>query len=664
LIGPDTINTMPQETLNAYRDHGQPEPHLEDKAAEAQELLHQLDKLDINLSGVTQQLEDEGIEKFNQPFDRLLETLKKERAAVLTEPVDRQSFDLGEYAPAVERRIDQLEQTDFNPRLWRKDPSLWSTYPDVQEVIRNTLGWLHVAERMEDHVDELADFAAEIRVAGLRHVVHLGMGGSSLAPLVFQRTFAPGDPGLPLTILDTTDPETILNLEYSIPLENTLFIVASKSGTTAETRALADYFYRKVTKHKPHRAGDNFVAITDPDTPLAALAQKRGFRHVFTNFPDIGGRYSALSYFGLVPAALLGLDVGELLARAQRMLQACASCISGRDNPGLALGATMGELAHHGRDKVTFLVPESMATFGMWLEQLLAESTGKDGAGLLPVAGESIGNPSVYVDDRLFVYFRLTGEIDLEFDHQVERLRQAGHPVVTIQMDDRLDVGQEFFRWEMAVAVAGSILDINPFDQPNVQESKDNTNRLLQMVKDQRKLPQSEPTLTEAGLAVDALETAPTLVETLARFLSWAHQSEFVALMAYLPETPKIEEALQNIRLQLRDHLHVTTTLGYGPRFLHSTGQYHKGGANIGLFLQLTADDDVDIQVPDQPYSFSIFKQAQAMGDLEALRQHARRVIHIHLRDNVEQGLATLQQILESVVLREAAEMALVDIYA
>jgi transaldolase/glucose-6-phosphate isomerase len=626
-------------------------------------MLHQLERLDIDLAAVTQQLEDEGIEKFNQPFDRLLETLKKERAAALAEPLDRQSFDLGEYAPAVDRRIDQLEQADFNTRLWRKDPSLWSAYPNAQEVIRNALGWLHVAVKMEDHLRELTDFAAEVRAAGFRHVVHLGMDGSSLAPLVFQRTFAPGAPGLPLTVLDTTDPETILNVEYSIPLENTLFIVASKSGTTAETRALADYFYRKVSKHKRHQAGDNFVAITDPDTPLAALAQKRDFRRVFTNFLDIGGRYSALSYFGLIPAALLGLDVGELLAQAQRMMHACASCVSGRDNPGLALGVTLGELAHHGRDKVTFLGPESMATFGMWLEQLLAESTGKDGAGLLPVAGESIGDPSVYVDDRLFIYFRLTDEIDLEFDHQVERLRQAGHPVVTIQMDDCLDLGQEFFRWEMAVAVAGSILDINPFDQPNVQESKDNTNRLLQTVRDHGKLPLSEPTLVEAGLAIDAQETGPSLVETLERFLSWAHQSEFVALMAYLPETPEIEKALQNIRLQLRDHLHVTTTLGYGPRFLHSTGQFHKGGANIGLFLQLTADDDVDIQVPDQPYSFSIFKQAQAMGDLEALRQHARRVIHIHLGDNVEQGLATLQQTLEPV-LREAAEIALVDIYA
>jgi len=467
LIGPETVNTVPQETLDAYRDHGQPALRLEDDVIEAQEMLHQLEKLDINLADVTQQLEDEGIEKFNKPFDRLLETLKKERAAALIEPVDRQSLALGEDAPAVNRRLDQLAEADFNARLWRKDPSLWTADSAEQEVISNALGWLHVAEKMEDHLDELTDFAAEVRAAGFQRVVHLGMGGSSLAPLVFQRTFTTGESGLPLTVLDTTDPETILNVDYEALPGKPLFIVASKSGTTAETRALADYFYRKVSKYKSHRAGDNFVAITDPDTPLADLARERKFRRTFTNFPDIGGRYSALSYFGLVPAALMGLDVAELLAQAQRMVHACATCVSDGDNPGLALGAVLGELAHHGRDKVTFLVPEPMATFGMWLEQLLAESTGKDGIGLLPVAGESIGGPGVYVDDRLFVYFRLADEIDLEVDHQVDRLRRAGHPVVTIQLDDRLDLGQEFFRWEMAVA--GSILHINPFDQPNVQ---------------------------------------------------------------------------------------------------------------------------------------------------------------------------------------------------
>jgi hypothetical protein len=477
--------------------------------------------------------------------------------------------------------------------------------------------------------------------------------------LVFQGTFEPGENGLPLTVLDSTDPATILEVEHEIPLAETLFIVASKSGTTAETRSLGDYFYKKVYAYKHQRAGENFVAITDPDTPLVKLAHERDFCRVFVNFPDIGGRYSALSYFGLVPAVLMGLDVAELLAQALRMVHACASCVPIQENPGLVLGAVMGELAHHGRDKVTFLVPDSIATLGMWLEQLLAESTGKDGTGLLPVAGEALAEPGMYGHDRLFVYIRLQAKIDETFEQGVKRLRAAGHPVVTIQLENPLDLGQEFFRWEIAVAVAGAILDINPFDQPNVQESKDNTNRLLNQLETKGQLPEEEPSLVSGSVQLFAQETAPTPEETLERFFSWAHRSEFVALMAYLTDSVSIEERLENIRLLVRDKLHVATTLGYGPRFLHSTGQFHKGGSNIGLFLQLTVDDDVDAHIPGQPYTFGVFKQAQALGDLEALHKHSRRVIRIHLSGDVGEGLAKLQQAIESA-LPEAAEVALV----
>ena len=495
VIGPKTVNTLPQETLNAYRDHGQPTARLEEGVEKAQELFHNLSKLGIDLDEVTQQLEDEGIEKFNRPFDKLMQTLEEERVAALAEPVDRQRLDLADYDGAVQERIANLEAAQFHTRLWRKDPSLWSTNSQEQAVIRNALGWLHVAEKMEENLPGLLAFVDDIRQAGFRQVVHLGMGGSSLAPLVFQRTFEPGKDGLPLTVVDTTDPATILAIKEEIPLTETLFIVASKSGTTAETRALADYFYERLYGDKRDRAGENFVAITDPETPLARLAQKRNFRRVFLNFPDIGGRYSALSYFGLIPAALMGLDVTELLSQARRMAHACASCVPLAENPGLSLGAALSELARHGRDKVTFLVPESISILGMWLEQLLAESTGKDGAGLLPVAGEPVGEPEVYGHDRLFVYIRLKDEADQRLEQAVDRLRRAGQPVVTIQMADRLDLGQEFFRWEIATATAGAILDINPFDQPNVQESKDNTNRLLEQVKTEGELPQEKPAL-------------------------------------------------------------------------------------------------------------------------------------------------------------------------
>jgi transaldolase/glucose-6-phosphate isomerase len=643
LIGPQTVNTIPQETLNAYHDHGDPASRLEDGLDLAREVLDCLAEVDIDIDRVTQQLEDEGVDKFVKPFDRLMDTLKKERKAALKQPPDRQVFDLGLYQFAVADQIARLEEADFATRLWRKDPSLWKDNAKDQAVIRNALGWLHVAQQMEDNLPELATFAAEIKAAGFRHVVHMGMGGSSLAPLVFERTFEPGD-GLPLTVLDTTDPATILRIEREAPVADMLFIIASKSGTTAEPLAFGDYFYDKVRAKKDDRAGENFVAITDPGSPLVDLAQKRAFRRTFLNFPDIGGRYSALSYFGLVPATLLGVDVTELLTQALRMVHACASCVKLGHNPGVALGAALGELGRQGRNNVTFLVPEAISTLGTWLEQLLAESTGKEGTGLLPVALEPAGDPAVYGDDRFFAYVRLKGAEDPALANRVAALRRAGHPVVTIQIDDRLDLGQEFFRWEIATATAGAILGINAFNQPNVQESKDNTNRLLGVVRDGGQLPEEKPALVKGTLSVYAEDAAPTVVETLDRFLAQATPGDYVALMAYLSETPAIDQALQVIRLKLRDRLKLATTLGYGPRFLHSTGQFHKGGPNTGLFLQLTADDTEDAAVPGEPYSFGVLKRAQALGDLEALRKHGRRVVRIHLGADIVAGLRVLAE--------------------
>jgi transaldolase/glucose-6-phosphate isomerase len=650
LISPQTVNTVPQETLDAYRDHGNPQPRLEEGLDQADEVLDRLSELDIDIDAVTQQLEDEGVEKFNKPFDRLMETLKEERAAALKKPPDRQVLDLGTYEPDVQAHIDSLDEEQFSTRLWRKQATLWKSDPKDQEVVRNALGWLHVAQKMEENLQELLTFAAAVRSAGFQHVVHMGMGGSSLAPLVFERTFTPGDNGLPLTVLDTTDPATILHIERAVPLADTLFIVASKSGTTAEPLAFGDYFYAKVQARKGDRAGENFVAITDPGTPLVDLAHKRGFRRVFLNFPDIGGRYSALSYFGLVPAALMGVDIAEILAQALRMVHACASCVDAQDNPGVALGAAMAELGRQGRDKVTFLVPSAISTLGMWLEQLLAESTGKEGTGLLPIALEPIGDPSVYGEDRFFAYVRLQGVEDETLERGVEALRKAGHPVVTIQMDERLDLGQEFFRWEIATATAGAILGINAFNQPNVQESKDNTDRLLGVVSQRGQLPQEEPTLVEAPLSLYAGEADSTVAGTLKKFLAQAQPGDYVALMAYLTEDPQVEKALQSIRLKLRDGLRLATTLGYGPRFLHSTGQFHKGGPNTGLFLQLTADDEDDAPVPGRPYTFGVLKRAQAQGDLEALRKHGRRVMRIHLGTEALHGLKTLEQDVEKAL--------------
>jgi glucose-6-phosphate isomerase len=476
--------------------------------------------------------------------------------------------------------------------------------------------------------------------------VHMGMGGSSLAPLVFKRSFRRPEGGLPLIVLDTTDPATILDVERRIPIERTLFIVASKSGTTAESRAFGEYFYTKVRQIKGDRAGENFVAITDPGTPLAKLAAQRNFRRTFLNMPDIGGRYSALSYFGLIPATLMGVEVSEVLARALLMTHACAGCVPARENPGLVLGSVMEELARRGRDKVTFLMPEGIATLGMWLEQLLAESTGKEGVGLVPIAGEPVGDPSLYGDDRLFIHFRLEQEVAPALEQAVRALRDAGRPVVTIVMKDRLDIAQEFFRWEFATATAGALMTINAFDQPNVQESKDNTKRLLEMIRNQQRLPEETQAAEQDSLRFYADGKADSATDLLQHFLAQECDGDYAALLAYLPEEPAVDQALRAIRLLLRDNLHLATTLGYGPRFLHSTGQLHKGGSNTGLFLQLTADGARDVDVPRQPYTFGTFKRAQALGDLRALREHGRRAVHVHLGADPAQGLQTLQNML------------------
>jgi transaldolase/glucose-6-phosphate isomerase len=646
LIGPGTVSALPLETLNAYRDHGDPAPRLEEDGKQALRELYKLAEVGIDLEQATQQLENEGVQKFIKPFDDLMETLEKERVAALKAPLDSEMFHLGGYEAGVRKQLDALEQDRFAARMWRKDPSLWKHDTHDQKVIKNALGWLHVAEKMEENAQELDDFLAEVQDAGFRHVVHMGMGGSSLASLAFQRTFAPSGDGLPLTVLDTTDPVTILRIERNLPLAETLFIVASKSGTTAEPLAFGDYFYAKLKALKGYQAGKNMISITDPGTPLVALSQERDFRKVFLNFADIGGRYSALSYFGLVPAALMGMDVRELLLRALRMEHACAYCVPTAENPGILLGAAVGELALRGRDKVTFLIPEAVTTLGMWLEQLLAESTGKEGSGLVPVAGEPLGEPAVYGDDRLFVHVRLKGKPDDEQERDVMALREAGHPTVIIQMDDLLDLGQEFFRWEIATVTAGAILGVNAFDQPNVQESKDNTDRLLAAVREKGKLPEEKPALVEEPLSLYVEDAAPTAAETLARFLDQGRPGDYVALMAYLTEEPQVQRILQAVRVHLRDRLRLATTLGYGPRLLHSTGQLHKGGPNTGLFLQLTADDTEDANIPGQPYTFSVMKRAQALGDLEALRKHGRRVMRIHLGVNAIDGLKHLAEAL------------------
>jgi len=564
--------------------------------------------------------------------------------------VNRLKLDVGKYQEAVQERIALLEQDHFNTRLWRKDPSLWKTNPAQQQLIKNRLGWLTVAGEMRDKLKSISDFASVLKASGFVHVVHMGMGGSAMTPLVFQRTFPSCENGLNLTVLDTTDPATILAIERNIPLADTLFIEASKSGTTAESRAFGEYFYAKMKAIKGERAGENLAVITDPETALIKLGQGRSYRGLFANFPDVGGRFSALTYFGLLPASLMGLDVAELLTRVERTVHDSASCTRAGESSSIVLGVLMAEMARDGRDKVTFVMPESLSALGLWMEQLLAESLGKEGRGLVPVTGESIGDPSVYGEDRLFVYIDLKSQADKTLEKGVERLREDGHPVVTITLEDGLDIGAEFFRWELATATVGAIMGINVFDEPNVQESKDNTNRLLKEVQERGRLFEEEPSLIQDNLALYTQEPGSTMAKTMARFLSQARRGDYIAIQAYLTENPATEKALQAIRMYLRDQLHLATTVGYGPRFLHSTGQLHKGGPNTGLFIQLTADDLEDAPVPGKPYTFGILKRAQALGDLEALRKHGRRVVRIHLGADVSQGLAVFEKIVKATL--------------
>lgn len=644
LIGPQTINTVPMETLLAYRDHGDPAPRLKEGVDEAERVLSDLELVGIDLSDVTRRLEDEGVDKFVAPYDSLLNTLAAKRAEVITSEPEKPLAELGPYQDAVQQRLAELDRVRFATRLWRKDPEIWTSDPGARKGIEGSLGWLDAPAKMERAVDELSGFAREVWDAGFQHVVHMGMGGSSLAPLVFERMLGVKGRGLPIKVLDTTDPAIVLAIEGSIVLPDTLFIVASKSGTTAEPSAFGDYFYDRVRQVKGDRAGENFVAITDPGSPLVDQAKERGYRRTFLNFPDVGGRYSALTYFGLVPAALLGVDLRQLLSRTIGMVSACAPEVAAGDNPGVFLGAVMGEMARQGRDKLTFLMPDQLEALGLWLEQLIAESTGKAGTGILPVAGEPLAEPSSYGDDRLFVRLRMEGEEDGDIDRAAEALKAAGHPLLTITLADGTDLGAEFYRWEVATATAGAVLGINPFDQPNVQESKDHTNRLLRVVEQEGGLPSSEPVAFGEHVDMFGPGAADGIAGGLRSFLEQSRAGDYIAILAYLPEEPATEERLQQIRRGLLERYRLATTLGYGPRYLHSTGQLHKGGPNNGLYLLITANGDEDAPLPGRSYGFGVFQRAQALGDMEALRQHDRRVMRLHLDANVVAGLEELQR--------------------
>jgi len=557
--------------------------------------------------------------------------------------VDREALEA-----AVEERLTALVAADFSERLWAADPTLWKADDEAhQRIIAEALGWLSVFEGVRDEVHGLIEFVNELRVEGFRSAVLLGMGGSSLAPEVMAAILGTRPGYLDLHVLDSTDPAAVAAVEAALDLESTLFVVASKSGGTTETACFHAYFYERLREHCGEHAGQHFVAITDEGSSLEAEALDEGFRAIFLNPSDIGGRYSALSFFGMVPAALIGVDLERLLDGVRAMAVACGPDVPAAQNPALRLGAAMGELALRGRDKLTLVFDPPLAPLGAWVEQLVAESTGKEGTGVLPVDLEELGPAGAYGADRVFAALRLAGATDAGSAAALEALRDAGHPVLEHEIADVHDLGGEFLRWEIAVAAAGHVLGIDAFDQPNVQESKDITKRLLAAYAEGGELPAEPP--ADDGRRVAYPVGDEGLPAALREFLAQAAAGDYVALQAYVAPGQAVWDQLQAVRLQLRDGLHVATTLGYGPRYLHSTGQLHKGGPNKGLFLQLLGHDPGDVEIPGQPYSFGVLKRAQARGDLTALRAHGCRALRVCLGDDVPAGLARLAEMVAAV---------------
>lgn len=640
LIGPHTVNTVPPATLQAFLDHGVVASALETGIDEARADLARLAEFEVDLDAITQKLQDDGVASFAKSFESLMASIAEKRSRLLAE-WELQSVSLGSYQEVVDAALDEMVEDCAVARIWAHDHTVWKPEP---AEITSRLGWLHTAEVMSEDYARLEGFVEDVRAAGYTHALLLGMGGSSLAPEVFRKTFGVAPGYLDLAVLDSTDPGTVLAYAEALDLTRTLFIVSTKSGGTVETLSFFKYFYNRVADVVgADGAGEHFIAITDPGSKLADLAGRYKFRATFLNDTNIGGRYSALSYFGLVPAALVGVDVPRLLDDAIGMACSTESCVAARENPGALLGAIMGDLAEAGRDKVTFVTSSQIASFGDWVEQLIAESTGKEGKGILPVVGEPVGSPEIYEDDRLFVYLRL--EEDGTYDSAVQALEDAGQPVVRLRLKNLYDLGGQFFLWEMATVVASHRLGINPFDQPNVESAKVLARKMVSEYAEKGSLP--------AG------ESAPLTKAALDDFLSQAQLGDpstlpsgsgrgYIAIQAYVQPIAETDAALQALRTQLRDRLKLATTVGYGPRFLHSTGQLHKGDAGNGLFIQFTAEAPQDVPIPDEAgssesfISFGVLKTAQALGDRQALLDAGRRVIHFDLGDDVAGGLRKL----------------------
>ena len=647
LIGRDTVDTLPPATMDAFRDHGEAVPDVIEEGLEAaRTLLAELGRLGISLKEVTDQLVREGVQQFADAFDKLLGAVARRRRTVMDG--ERPTLEIVPGSPETKAAFD-AEMDDWRKdgrirRLWAGDATLWSGADEGKWV-----GWLAIAGQELADVAWLNDFADEVK-RDFTDVVLLGMGGSSLGPEVLGETFERPLGWPRFHVLDSTDPDQIKAIERAIELGKTLFIVSSKSGSTLEPNIFLDYFLdRIVALQGKEGAGRHFVAVTDPGSSLEQRATELGFAHIFRGVPSIGGRYSVLSKFGLVPAAAVGVDVGSLLQTTQPMVRSCGPDVPPMENPGVQLGIALGVAAtRFGRDKVTIIASPGIADLGAWLEQLLAESTGKQGRGLIPLSDEPLTTPEHYGDDRFFAYLELEGFADPSQRQAVDALSRAGHPVARISVKDIWHIGQEFFRWEIATAVAGAIIGIDPFNQPDVEASKNKTRALTDDYEKSQTLPPEDPVFRENGLAVYAdprnateLGRHNSLAGYLKSHLARVGAGDYVATLAYIERDEAHTQTLTAMRALIRDKTRAATCLGFGPRFQHSTGQAYKGGPNTGVFLQITCDDPRDLVVPGHSYSFGVVKAAQARGDLDVLVERGRRALRVHVKD-VDSGLAEL----------------------
>lgn len=650
LIGPDTVNTTPPATLDAFRDHGKPRASLESDLDAARDTMQTLEQVGISMTKVTADLVTEGLKLFAEPFDKLLNAVDIKCKYASQLEIDPQTFSLPpDLGTQLGQAIDEWKMAGKVRRLWARDASLWTRNDEG-----NWLGWLGITEDQLAHKHRLEDVANDIRSAGFEYALLLGMGGSSLCPEVLKMTFGKIDGFPELFVLDSTDPAQIKAIEEKIDLSKTVFIVSSKSGTTLEPNIFKQYFFERVKQVVgADQPGSRFIAITDPGSKLEQVAEAEHFRHIFHGMPSIGGRYSALSDFGMIPAAVMGMDAVRFLDRADVMAIACSSCLPVDKNAGVLLGLTLGVAARNGRDKLTLITSPGISDFGAWLEQLVAESTGKEGKGIIPVDREPLGAPELYGKDRIFAYVRLDHGADPLQDEAVDALAKAGHPVIRIALSDTYHLGQEMFRWEIATAVAGSVIGINAFNQPDVEASKIATRKLTDEYEKTGSLPAESPFYSEHGMDLftdarnakelgSAVTGDKSLVAYLRAHLNRLKTGDYFAVLAYIEMNQRHEGFLQIIRGAVRDNKRVATCLGFGPRFLHSTGQAYKGGPNSGVFLQITCDDQIDLPVPGQKYTFGVVKAAQARGDFQVLAERNRRALRVHLRRDLESGLSAL----------------------